>query len=573
MKYLLAFCLFANSAWAMNLYNLNVDFTDNVATVQPVLGVNRGVVEHRNGQFYDYSTLYQLMGITSVRNFGEAHFDVCHIYSAATLTLVGVPGAPTDCRSQQTTADGQIYLDWSEENSADTENRRHFPLTQGQNWKNLARQKLRKLGIEPYEFLGESIHGPNYVSTPENWGRVASQYVLHLSRLARPSFVEIWQAPDDIAWTGPNVGVSSDLEFGDFYRQAVEQLAGVSAIDDIPRGGSGFSTQGVVDFIHQVAATPSGIGSFMGNVLTQAGEANFDFISTQFDAQLATPLTGCESGPAPSCLAHYLEKLRWALDRHYGVIGLIPPPLHITQWRSGHNCSATSHYSEGGKNCNGLKTSNAVAQMLTLLLQPELNIERAFLANGLWHNELFGNANNEDSPEKFRLSPEAVGLYAFQGLENRLLPNTTMEKTNFPETEQVSVVEAAKRNWPLTGFAASDYPWAPPGTDYRSVVAINNSDQAGFVLLTLKGFNDDFLYDYTETRFEPQPDLGSFFEATGSGTENDPFVAHKNQLLDTWGKTIRVNVGQTQIFNDGVILMLVHMTPRGIYRIDYRRSK
>lgn len=601
MLYLTAFSIAAlcNQSHGA-IYAVDVDFSNIISTTQPLHGVNKSVLgEAKTGELVDYSYLYQKTGIASVRTHDD-WFDICKLYTAATLTLYSSgSGTPAGCSSNLLTGNGSTYLDWEEISYMDPVLNPNYTFTTTPSLANDSYNQLLALNIEPYVRLGESWDGPNYVTTPITWGRVADKIIGHFESFGLPGFYEVWNEPDGIFWTGPNVMAgTSDTEFGNFYATAYSQF---SPYANAPIGGSGFAQGGMEEFYQKIISTGSSANSFVGDALSAAGEANFAFISSHFYGKYAMAGPTCGTMTRTECMANYLENIRSAIDTHFTSADVTPPPLHITEWAIDHpgSCHSSASYTNWLANdCINQMSGTFLSFGITMMQQPALYIQRAHYYDGYspsglylgaeWTSAVndvgfYGDCNgacqfatNFSTTGDFaiRVTPAALNMYLHDGMENRKMPFTYLEKTSGGSTVGSTIMLAAKNNWPVTAYAAGepDSIILPP-IEKKSIVVTNNEAVTRMVTVKVSGLVPSTTYNYNAEYVYDIVHGGVFVDVAGLGTYANPYTPDNAQVDAVWSTYVHTSTGTANTNPSGDWSITISMQPNEVRRIDLTRQR
>jgi hypothetical protein len=357
---------------------VEVDFAALPKSVaRDLMGVNKGPLESTTNAGggacrtapaspRDYARLYAKAGVTSVR-LHDDELDVSKMLAPGQAIAQSCSGNYTPnnancvpatdlCRSA-----GQ-YLEWTPTCGSQCT----FDFARA----DAAYRAVVANGMRAYLRVGESDNGPNALGP--SYAQVAAKATAHFfdpsaNLGAPPEFVETFNEPDGGFWAGSDA--VSTAAFILLYQDLVDQLR-----QELPAsariGGAGFKSKGFGP------AQPGG-NNFASLLLDAAGLARTDFFSMHHYGDETLRI-----GKAPLEFANKLEDYQAARDAYRSAWGS-GRLMHLTEWNM---------WPVGTDGNEKRESASFVSAALTLLQDPSLSFERAFLYAGR------DNANRAGAP-------------------------------------------------------------------------------------------------------------------------------------------------------------------------------
>ena len=369
---------------------VSVDRGTAQGPLTPLLGVNRTpVIDSLQGDFFDFTALYQWAGVTSVRAHDQG-YDLCRVYTddALVRSSNGEVLDPDLC--QYTPTSGTDNAVWSVNTPATVFDAANYDFSEA----DPGIQAIRDGGFELMLRLGESYNGPNDTTQPGMWAAVAQRSYEHLATAwpdsldvsGAPEWVEIHNEPDGFFWNG------SIADYLTVYEQTYDAVKGVTAAGLVtpPVGGSGFTDGGVNAWLNGSTAF-----TIVTDFVNQVVASRLDFLSIHYYGNCA--------GTDLEELLDYLTAVRSTLDAAGGT-GI---PVLLTEWNIGlgSNCGSTFYEDP--------EVGSWVGAALTLMQDSGLGIGGAWYYDGA---PLMGPFTMNASTQEFTVRPAAFAYRAHSQL-------------------------------------------------------------------------------------------------------------------------------------------------------------
>ncbi len=497
-------------------YTIDVDFGTSIGEAQGVAGVNKGVLAidtvcRAVGDEYDFSDLYTEVEVDSARTHDDATDSAITYLDGTYVLMEADPHSGTAWSYGDASMPWSLSNDWSSEGcftGNPTESLRYnisvySDLTDPANYSyQTSGSALERsidatvaAGLELYYRAGTDWNSATYTQTRSRLAQLGANLLdWILGRSASVQFVEIWNEPDGNGWHG------SDAEFASLYYSAwhAEDAVKSSYGADFEIGGAGFADEAFYSDLvgnYLGGSCPSGHVSdadLATEVMRRyAPDGLFPFVSFHWYGD------GDESGATPTgelgALATHLDEVRTSLDNFCDCWDLDPcPSMHLTEW----NYDLPSVLQEGDTTDNLFTTAkhgSFAAAALTVMLDPELDLERAHFYDGRGPTGIFFSYS--DAGDWFQVRPAGQAWWLLRDFDGRRLVETNIDDGSTSgdalDVAQagVGVVAAGVRNAICL---------APSCT--RSVVISNADSSAHTVTLNVAGLGTSGSVPYTLTR-------------------------------------------------------------------------